>query len=1020
MIKRLFGAIKTGFGKFDKKLASKSKILAEMAKNDSLRTTEVLLIIVVILGITTLVLKFFFPDKLHKIIVTADTGPSLFATNKHYSTIINATSLNELAPPTTEAEWNWEKDHYDAVIASYHAKGIYDRNRTDVIKTNLTRYMLINTTESSLDQYMNIQSSPNQASLNTSTYKNFQEAKDMHDFCTGTGTMPDGYPKPGLSESQFEDAFLHFSNDTVVDNLYTDPNSGVTSTKPTIIKGFGSGTAAERSESRMINNIKYGYFYVLNHKSQCTQKYKAYMVYRTVHDPQPAKNADGSDNIADAGVIYDGVFVDDFYTGSLINMRPITSGGSISEYGDKTRDQIDTTFAADQATNVGFIKNDVAGRIGHDFLMTLNSAEANYANSPYAAPALAAGGVTTEMFSSEGQFSGLGKEYYNWQWGKYATDNGAYFIWAQREADSEFSGNSIYNYTASNYSGAPSYKLGGWQSVVVDNTGKEARHDMASLVSYLIAKDRNNKMIYSQRGWGNDSWDVPASEYWMKAREMNIGQPTTDQYAVVQTDNDTQSQPYIMYRRDYDNAVALIREYNGYPPAGYWDMGAQSQSYEIDPTNHTAYRVVYPDGTLSPSTYTSITLAYGEGVVLVPDGYDPMSGNVTQSDNAQITLTNGGTHTVGDTFNVTANINTNGNKVCAAEVHISYPTDKLTIQNVTAGSIFNQAATNSNSGGVLTYSVGAPNCTTTSNTDLFTIQFRAIGAGSGNIDIASAIVAGGESTETALPITTDLQGTTFDISEAPQIKPITLLSITNGATKNQNDYYNQFPVIKLDATTTSPGATIASITYKIDGGSNQVVNSASASNIQINSDGTHTITYFATDSNGIAEDPITEEFKIDTAAKPKPVVDPYNQDTYKAQFNITGTKTNDILTMYVNKVGDVLSSAGVNINGNNWSKIVDLQVISGAPDQFGKKVKPTTFIATGEDIAGNKSTSDPINITRHNFADINGDMIIGTGDVASIMANWGNLLDYMADLDYNGTCDIFDFAILMANWNEPI
>jgi hypothetical protein len=88
---------------------------------------------------------------------------------------------------------------------------------------------------------------------------------------------------------------------------------------------------------------------------------------------------------------------------------------------------------------------------------------------------------------------------------------------------------------------------------------------------------------------------------------------------------------------------------------------------------------------------------------------------------------------------------------------------------------------------------------------------------------------------------------------------------------NANGYNNTSPVtVNLSATDTG-GSGVASITYWVDSGTHITVNAATAA-VSVAGEGTHIVSYFATDSAGNVGTTQTQPVKIDTVAPGAPTV----------------------------------------------------------------------------------------------------------------------------------------------------
>lgn len=93
------------------------------------------------------------------------------------------------------------------------------------------------------------------------------------------------------------------------------------------------------------------------------------------------------------------------------------------------------------------------------------------------------------------------------------------------------------------------------------------------------------------------------------------------------------------------------------------------------------------------------------------------------------------------------------------------------------------------------------------------------------------------------------------------------ISVTSiSPTPNVAGFNNTSPVtVNLSAVDNPGGSGVANIKYTLDGGSTLTVNAATAA-VSVSGDGTHSVSYFATDVAGNSSTPQTQTVKIDTTA----------------------------------------------------------------------------------------------------------------------------------------------------------
>jgi len=137
---------------------------------------------------------------------------------------LNFQSLNEVSPPSTEADWSFEMSKLDMVICSSHISGLRSRN-SDIclLKYMLLHYIIITDTE---------------------------ELNALQTYATANGY-------------DVESAFLHYYDDTTA----TMNGQSVT------IPGYGGGTATSLSQARVKNYIWTDYGWLCNPKSALFRKF---------------------------------------------------------------------------------------------------------------------------------------------------------------------------------------------------------------------------------------------------------------------------------------------------------------------------------------------------------------------------------------------------------------------------------------------------------------------------------------------------------------------------------------------------------------------------------------------------------------------------------------------------------------------------------------------------------------------------------------------------------------------------
>jgi hypothetical protein len=213
----------------------------------------------------------------------------------------------------------------------------------------------------------------------------------------------------------------------------------------------------------------------------------------------------------------------------------------------------------------------------------LNTAE--YMTTADSIDAVVAGAVHLEMFNNF-KYSGMIQR---WQWISHLAASGVFV-----DVVSTYSSPTIAGMTSS-------YPRG-------NSATNVQRAKLWELASYYMAVPSSPKLVALQL---ENLWSKPYSSLWIKAQEANIGHPTALR---VQTAHgtDPMGNSYIVYTRNFDRALVVLRLQQG------WN----AQSY----TDATAITVPLPagerwiplnaDGTVG-SVVTSIRLRNSEAAILL-------------------------------------------------------------------------------------------------------------------------------------------------------------------------------------------------------------------------------------------------------------------------------------------------------------------------------------------------------------------------------------------------------------------
>jgi hypothetical protein len=173
-------------------------------------------------------------------------------------------------------------------------------------------------------------------------------------------------------------------------------------------------------------------------------------------------------------------------------------------------------------------------------------------------------------------------------------------------------------------------------------------------------------------------------------------------------------------------------------------------------------------------------------------------------------------------------------------------------------------------------------------------------------------------------------------------------------TPNAAGWNNTSPVtLTITADDGAAGSGVASITYTLDDGAQQTVNGGSAT-VTVSGDGTHTLSYFATDNAGNAGSAQTRTVRIDTAAPAAPglTVPAYVNSANVAAVPVTGTsEAGAKITLTVRDTGTStphsVSVTATASGTGTWSASLDLSSF---------KQGTVNYNATATDAAGNTST----------------------------------------------------------------
>lgn len=114
--------------------------------------------------------------------------------------------------------------------------------------------------------------------------------------------------------------------------------------------------------------------------------------------------------------------------------------------------------------------------------------------------------------------------------------------------------------------------------------------------------------------------------------------------------------------------------------------------------------------------------------------------------------------------------------------------------------------------------------------------------------------------------------------------PVTAISVSPGSPDGANGYYKTAPLVTLTATDGTASSGVQSITYQVDSGTATIYNAPFTI-----ADGTHTLTFHATDIAGNAETAQTAQFVVDATGPVVTVTSPSAGTTTQETITLAGT-----------------------------------------------------------------------------------------------------------------------------------
>jgi hypothetical protein len=134
------------------------------------------------------------------------------------------------------------------------------------------------------------------------------------------------------------------------------------------------------------------------------------------------------------------------------------------------------------------------------------------------------------------------------------------------------------------------------------------RAKMWELASYYLVVPSNPRLLALQL---ENSWSVPYSQLWLRAQEANIGHPRSARVA-ARSGTDGAGNGYVLYTRDFDRALIVLRLQQGWNSHTYGD--ATALTFPL-PTGQS-WIPLNADGTVG-APVTSVRLRNSEAAILL-------------------------------------------------------------------------------------------------------------------------------------------------------------------------------------------------------------------------------------------------------------------------------------------------------------------------------------------------------------------------------------------------------------------
>jgi len=254
------------------------------------------------------------------------------------------------------------------------------------------------------------------------------------------------------------------------------------------------------------------------------------------------------------------------------------SGDMGAHLGSMTEFTSSISYNASIAKLLGAIRTGISPK-----MIMLNTAE--YMTPADSVNAITAGAVHLEMFNNF-KYSGMIQR---WVWIGKLTNLGVFVDFV-----SLYSSQDLANMTTS-------YPRG-------NSATNVQRAKLWELASYYLAVPTSPKLLALQL---ENQWNKPYSSLWTKAQEANIGHPTAIRYQAA-SGKDPLGNSYILYKRDFDRALVVLRLQQGWGAQTYTDGTVITVPLPAGET----WIPLNADGTVGTAV-TSIRLRNSEAAILL-------------------------------------------------------------------------------------------------------------------------------------------------------------------------------------------------------------------------------------------------------------------------------------------------------------------------------------------------------------------------------------------------------------------